>query len=281
MLRRGGPCHSGRVEKIRSVPLGDGTEVEVRVAGSGDPVLLIQTALDATELVPLARELAVGFIAIDCRRRGYGSGGPVIGGRTIAGDAADCLAVVRAVGAVPAHIVGASYSAAVALELAAAAPEAVASLVLIEAPPLVGPHDEGFVLAAERLVEAYERGGVTAALEEYTRAMGEPSWVEERAGLDRPEVERIESDAATFFAADIPALLEWRFDASKVMPHRVLSIGGADSPPMFAAVRAQIRSVFPDSEEVVVAGGGHAVAATHSQDVAAAITDFLRRHPSP
>jgi pimeloyl-ACP methyl ester carboxylesterase len=263
------------VEQILSVPLDDGAAVEVRVAGSGEPVLLIQTALDPAELVPLARELAGGFTAIDCRRRGYGSRGPLSRGRNIAGDAADCLAVLQAVGAVPAHVVGSSYSAAVALELAASAPEAVASLVLVEAPPIIGPRDEGFVMAAERLSDAYKHDGVTAALEEYTRAMGEPSWVAERARLDPGEVERIESDAATFFAADIPALLEWRFDASRVMPHPVLSVGGADSPPMFAGVRAQIRSVFPHSDEVVVAGGGHAVAATHSHVVGACITDFL------
>jgi pimeloyl-ACP methyl ester carboxylesterase len=268
------------VEQILSVPLDHGAAVEVRVAGSGEPVLLIQTALDPAELVPLARELAGGFTAIDCRRRGYGSRGPLSHGRTIAADAADCLAVLQAIGVVPAHVVGASYSAAVALELAASAPEAVASVVLVEVPPVIGPRDADFVVAAERLSDAYERDGVRAALEEYTRAMGESSWAEERARLDSDEVERVESDAATFFAADIPALLAWRFDATRMMPHPVLSVGGADSPAMFAGVRAQLRSVFPHSDEVVVAGGGHAVAATHSHDVAAAITDFLGCHPS-
>lgn len=256
--------------------VGDGAQVEVRTLGAGEPVLLVQTALDPDELATLAAEPALRgrYRLIDLRRRGYASSSPASGGG-VAGDAADAVAVLRVLGAEPAHVVGTSFSSAIALAVAELAPSAVATLVLIEAPPPDGSDD--LAQAAGELADLYANEGVAAALDEFARAMGDEECSTRRQELPRSAVERIERDADTFFGSDIPALLRWRLVAAP--PHPVLCIGGAETAPMFAAARHRVRRLIPQAEEVVIPGGGHVVAATHSAEVAAEMVGFLERHP--
>jgi pimeloyl-ACP methyl ester carboxylesterase len=95
-----------------------GGELEVAESGSGEPVIFIQTALTADELGPLANELAADYRTILYHRRGYAGSSAVTGPGSIARDAADCRALLGALAIDRAHVVGYSYSAAVALELA-------------------------------------------------------------------------------------------------------------------------------------------------------------------
>ena len=93
--------------------------------------------------------------------------------------------------------------------------------------------------------------------------------------------EQMRRDAPTFFDADLPALLAWQFSAQDA--HRikcpVLHVGGTDSGPRFAEVRRLILDWFPDAEDVVLDGADHSLATTHTDQVAAALISFLRRHP--
>lgn len=166
-----------------TVEVADGAALEVHEAGEGESLLLIQTAFTADELVPLSREASTDFRVIDCRRRGYGCS-PMDGPGSVARDAADCLAVLSTLAARPAHVLGTRYSGAVALELADSAPDAVRTLTLIEPPSRHGPPAREFTAANEHLSEVFVREGVTAALEEFSRAVGAPSWLAERATAD-------------------------------------------------------------------------------------------------
>lgn len=246
------------------------------MVGVGEPVLLIQTALDPEELAVLVAEPALASCSrlIDLRRRGYGASSPASGGG-IEGDAADAIAVLRALDAVPAHVVGTSFSAAVALSVASLAPSAVATLTLIEVPPPDGSDDLGD--AAGRLVDLYRNDGVVAALDGFAEAMGDQPWSELRRELSVADVARTEKDADAFFSSDIPALLRWRCAAGT--PHPVLCLGGSETAPMFTAARRRVVELYPEAQEIVIPGAGHTVAATHSRDVAAAMIEFLGRHP--
>lgn len=265
-----------------TVQVGDGAAVEVRTAGTGEPLVLIQTALAPDELVPLSADprIAERYRVIDCRRRGYGMSTPIDGPGSIPRDAGDCLSVLEQLEVTSAHVVGVSYSGAIALEMAATAPEIVASLTLIEPPPRHGPPAAEFVAANQRLVEVFERAGVTAALEEFTHVLGTPSWVAERARADPEFVARVERDATTFFTADIPALLAWLFDparaAAVICP--VLFLGGANSHPWFAHVHRWVKELFPHCEDHLIAGAGHSVVSTHTAEVARLLASFLARH---
>ncbi|MGJ9371924.1 alpha/beta fold hydrolase [Nesterenkonia sp. CF4.4] len=116
----------------------DGIELEVNDVGSGDPVVLVQTALTADELAPLARHLAeLGvYRVIVYHRRGYAGSHPVRGPGSMPRDAADCRRLNDALQLGPVHIVGYSYSGGVAMQLAHDTTEHVRTLTLIEPPPV-------------------------------------------------------------------------------------------------------------------------------------------------
>lgn len=266
----------------QTVPVGD-ADLEVRVQGTGDPLLLIQTALDPEALVPLAGQPGISdrYRTIDLRRRGYGASTPVTGPGSIPREAGDSLAVLGLLDATPAHVVGTSYSGAVALELAASAPSAVRTLTLMEPPPTDVAAGDEFRAANAQLVRTFAEQGVTQALEAFSRMLGAPSWLVERAIADADLVARVERDATTFFTSDVPALLTWRFDAARArrVTAPVLYAGGADSGPWFAQVHDWVRELFPASEHHVIPGAGHSLAGSHASEVAGLLTDFLDRHP--
>lgn len=269
---------------VQTVRVADDAWVEVRSTGAGESLLLIQTALDPAALVPLscAPRIAERFRIIDCRRRGYGASSPAGNPGSIVRDAVDCHAVLRALGCDRAHVLGTSYSGAVALELAATAPELVRTLTLVEPPPRHGPPANEFTAANAHLLGVFERDGVTQALEEFTRALGAPSWLAERADADPALVARIENDAATFFTADIPALMRWEFPQARSTEVEcpVLYLGGAESPASFTHVRTWVKELFPECEDHLIPGAGHSLATTHSQQVSELLVDFLARHPT-
>lgn len=78
----------------------DGVRMEVEVRGSGEPILLVQTALTADELHPLAQQPALrdSYRTVLYHRRGYAGSSPVDGPGSVARDAADCQALLAALG---------------------------------------------------------------------------------------------------------------------------------------------------------------------------------------
>jgi len=177
-------------------------------------------------------------------------------------------------------VLGVSYSAAVALELAATDPSAVRTLTLVEPPPRHGPPAAEFTASNARLVSVFHDQGVTAALEEFTRVLGTPSWLAERATADPGLVEQVERDAVTFFGSDVPALLTWQFDPARaaVVTCPVLYVGGLASHPWFRHVHGWVRDLFPGCEDHLVAGAGHSVISTHRGQVAELVAEFAARH---
>ena len=259
-------------------------ELEVRDWGSGEPIIFVQTALTADELRPVAEQPALAaFRKILYHRRGYAGSSPAHGAGSITRDAADCRALLAAMAIERAHIVGVSYSGAVALQLAAEAPDRAHTLVLQEPPPLHTPSAAAFVAANLRLLRRRRAAGPAVALDEFLTVLIGPSWRYEMEGHLPGAVEQMERDAATFFDADLPALLAWRFslaDARRISCP-VLHIGGTDSGRWFAEVREVVLSWLPHAEDVLIAGADHSLVLTHAAQVAAALADFLRRHPLP
>ncbi|MFQ6172749.1 alpha/beta fold hydrolase [Oryzobacter sp. R7] len=255
--------------------------LEVSDVGAGEPVVVVPTALTADELVPLARRLAAGggHRVVTYHRRGYAGSSPPLHPSSVGADAADLAALLEALGAAPAHVVGASYSGAVALELALTRPELVLGLVLAEPPPVFVPAAPDFRAACLDLVAAH-RASPEAALERIGTLTGGPAW---RADLEHVlpgAVADLERDAPTFFEADLPALLAWDFteDDAREIAVPVLHVGGSASGPWFREVREHVTAWFPGAEGVVVEGAGHTLAVTHTDEVAGAIASFLARH---
>jgi pimeloyl-ACP methyl ester carboxylesterase len=267
---------------MQRIPVGE-TDLEVEVRGSGEPVVLIPTALMADELLPMADQppLRDRYRLILYRRRGYGGSAPAAGRGSIERDARDCDALLAALGVEHAHVVGVSYSAAIALQLAATKPDGVHSLILIEPPPRHVPSAPEFIEANNQLLDHHRTDGALQALDRFLTGLMGIDW---RKQLDRHlpgSVQQVESDADTFFNADIPALLSWEFglgDANRIS-QPVLYVGGSASGPWFAEVRDLLLEWLPHAEDVVIAGADHSLAVTHPRQTAEAVAGFLERHP--
>lgn len=106
---------------------------------------------------------------------------------------------MEALGVTQAHLLGVSYSAAVALGVAVLAPNLAGSLTLIEPPPRHGRPAAEFVAVNERLQRLFSDEGVATALEAFTREMGGTSLLAQRAHSSPEFVLRVERDAKTFF----------------------------------------------------------------------------------
>lgn len=128
------------MDHLKPITLG-GVDLELEMLGEGEPVVVIQTALTADELRPLAQQIALsgGYQVIHYHRRGYAGKRPLLRPGSVAADAADCRALMEALNVEPAHVVGVSYSAAIALTLASTAPETVRTLTVMEPPPVGVP----------------------------------------------------------------------------------------------------------------------------------------------
>lgn len=265
----------------RLVPI-DGIHLEVSDWGSGDPVVFVQTALTADELLPLATEPALedGYRKILYHRRGYAGSSPVAGPGSIVRDAVDCRALLTALGIERAHIVGTSFSGAIALQMAADAPRSVHSLVLVEPPPVHTPSADEFRAATEDQLETRRGKGLADALDEFLTMLVGPDW---RDAVERDipgAVEQIEHDTGTFFDVDLPALLDWQFaaDDARRIECPALYVGGSDSGQFFAEVRELMLSWLPHAEDIVIAGADHSLPVTHAPQLADTILAFLRRH---
>lgn len=265
----------------RRVHLPD-TTLEAAVHGTGDPVVVIQTAATADEFVPFATRLELaGHRLVLYHRRGYAGSEPVRGPGSIDRDAGDCRHLMTALGIGRAHVVGGSYSAAVALQLAVDSPDRVHTLTLIEPPPVFTAAAGEFRTATDRLLDDYRVHGAVPALDHFLgRVMG-PGW---RADLDRHlpgGPAGAERDAETLFGTDLPALRAWRFaaeDADRITAP-VLYVGGTESGPWFAQVHQEVLRRLPQAQDVVIAGADHSLPITHPAEVAAAVEAFLREHP--
>lgn len=109
-----------------------GTELHYQRRGAGPPLLLVQ-GMGANSLhwgEPLLTALERDFELLLYDHRGIGRSAPLVGDLTIAGLAADALALLDALAVQDAHVFGISMGAMVAQELVLAAPQRVRTLTL-------------------------------------------------------------------------------------------------------------------------------------------------------
>ena len=169
----------------------------------------------------------------------------------------------------------------VLLHLAAAAPEVVHTLTVIEAPPVFTPRADEFRAANAALVEDFRARGPMTALDSFMSRLVGPGW---RGAVERDlpgAVAQMERDCATFFETDVPALMSWAFgprEAGRIGQPALYVAGGA-STPWFAEARDTLLGWLPQAEDVVLAGAGHDLAITHAGPLATVLADFLSRHP--
>jgi pimeloyl-ACP methyl ester carboxylesterase len=256
--------------------------LEYEEAGRGEPVLLIHGAIVADAFVPLMGEKALTdrYRLIRYRRRGHGGSDPPSGGFSLAQQAADAAALLTHLGVERAHVVGHSGGGTIAVELAMQSPALVHSVVGLE-PAVMAPETRAaFVDAAAPVVGAYRSGDVGKALDMWMEAVSAADWRSAVANLPGA-AEQAEKDARTFFEVEFETIPKWVFDPDRTsrVSQPVLYVLGAESGPLFEVGRQYFRSLFPNTEEVVLPGVNHLMQARDPGVVGRAIAGFLSRHP--
>ena len=118
----------------------DGAELDYQVSGTGESVVFIHGAFIADTFRPLLVEptLAGHYRLILYHRRGYAGSSLASEPISVARQAADCRALLRHLDVERSHVMGHSYGAIVALQLALDTPSVVHSLALLEPGLMVG-----------------------------------------------------------------------------------------------------------------------------------------------
>lgn len=231
--------------------------------GSGEPLVLVHGALaDARHWQRFAGELD-GFRAIACDRRGHGRSG----GRheTIEDDVDDLADLIDE----PAHVVGGSFGASVALRLAARRPDLFLSLSVHE-PALPGLAGGG--------------GGAPGANGEpdprafAEAALGEGAWEwlteDERDGF-RDNVRAYVDETADREALTLETEPLAGFDRPLLITY------GTNSPEMFARIAEALAPVVPAGRIETIDGPGHLPHLSHPREYARIVREFVSAAAAP
>jgi pimeloyl-ACP methyl ester carboxylesterase len=170
-------------------------------------------------------------------------------------------------------------------------PDLVTSLVLSEPPlidPLVDPQDLDFLHAAvgEMLgaaMAAANGGDVASGFDSFMSVICGPDYREVlRAELGSDGLARAEQESRFFFADELPAILEWRFDAQAAAGLRapVLLVQGGTSAPQVHRLVGHVAAMLPNAEIATIDGDNHLLPLRSPDALGRLIATFSQRHPA-
>jgi pimeloyl-ACP methyl ester carboxylesterase len=261
----------------------DGITLEYEVQGSGEPVVFIHGAHMGDTYRPLMMEPALnGYRFIGYHRRGYAGSSRPDGALSVAEHAADCLALLRKLDAMPAHVVGHSSGAVIGIQVALDAPEAVRSLTLLEPALLDVPSGAALVQALGASMPLYEAGDKAGAVNEFLGAVCGKDY---RRILDAQipgACDQAAVDAEAFFTGEFPAIAEWQFtseDAARVT-QPVLSVVGANTDaaiglPTYSEINERVLEWFPNAKPFMLPHAAHLLQVENPRGMAEGLAAFL------
>jgi pimeloyl-ACP methyl ester carboxylesterase len=266
-----------------------GASLHYEVQGSG-PFLLVIPGMpaDAGFYAVLTRRLAAGFTVVAYDPRGMSRSrldGPP-SDQLVPVHADDARRVLDAVGAGPAHVLGDSVSGLVGLELAAAAPGQVRTLVAFE-PPLTEllPDRERWRAFIEDLHRTYRRDGLYPALQRFGEGAGlgaEEEPEPPRQGDPDPEVAaalgRMEANMDFWLEHVVrPSFMGYRPDIDRLRAGgvRIVVVVGDRSGPRQMAYQTSHALAGQLGTTPVAFGGDHNAVTTHPEAFAATLEELL------
>ncbi len=263
----------------------DDVELTYELGEGGDRIVLVHASPFVSWYVPLVGQLTEFSTLRYRRRRLRGSGGGEYRPLTVAEDAATCATLMDHVGWHAAHLVGHSYGALVALQLAIDAPERVRSVALLEPAARGISSSEQVAAALAPVFAAYRSGDKAGAVDRFLRHVCGDGY---RAVLDRAVPSAFGDalgEADLFFQAEMPAVQQWSFgpgDAERVR-QPVLNVLGAQSVPRFVEGSDLIQSWFPRAQRLSVPDAGHLLMVQNPTGLAQGLRDFFvsQRSPAP
>ena len=263
----------------------DGITLEYEESGAGEPVVCIHGAFIADAFRPLLSEcgLTDSYRLISYHRRGYVGSRRGVEIADLAELAEDCRRLLLHLGVRRAHVVGHSFGGVIGLRLALDAPGLVHTLSLLEVGLLIGDSAHAYRGALLRSRDRFHEVGAEVAVDEFLRMR----WPEYQEHLDNAlpgAAEQAVRDAATFFEADMPAGLDFRFgsEEARLVTQPVLLALGEKSvslDPRFRETYELLLSWLPNAEGFVLPDATHLLQVEHPRAMAEALAEFYGRHP--
>jgi pimeloyl-ACP methyl ester carboxylesterase len=269
------------------VRVSGGDELDVWIAGAGDPVVFVHGGLMRDFLEPLAGALVRrgGYRTIQFGRRGHGGVGTPVEPTDIPGQASDVVAILDALGIDRAHVAGHSFGALIVLELAMRAPERLRSAILLEAPLVQTdafqqalPAQEEAMSQVAAAAASGDADGAVARFWDFTAEIDGAAEVVEPA-LPPGARALATADLGTWLQVDLPAMASWIADPAAVAACTtpIVWIGATDSAPLFQESRALFQEWLPSIRTAEIAGAGHYFPLLKPAETAAALDELLRR----
>jgi esterase len=242
---------------VAGMPTVNGVRLYYEERGSGAPILCVHGAgSSALVWAPAVPALARFGRVISYDRRGYTRSErpePFLRMR-VAEHADDAAALLDALAATPAVVIGRSYGGQIAIDLALRHPRHVRALVLLEGvPEALDP--EGATWARdlrERTLAAGDRGPAAAVETLFSDVLGDEGW------------ERLPDQTRRTFVDNGPAVLaDLRGDdymdidpgALARIDRPTLLVAATDSHPAFRRVNELAAAAMPDARTALVDGG--------------------------
>jgi pimeloyl-ACP methyl ester carboxylesterase len=250
-----------------------------RSDGTGEPIIFIHGSLIADAFEALVANPALApYRRITYHRRGYGDSTRVARGATTREHAGDCAALLRALAIERAHVVGYSMGASVALQLALAAPELVASLTLLEAGLFVGDSAAGYRAAIADNARRFREAGAEPVVDEFLRPRFGDDW---QAWLDPVLTAQAVASAPYCFEHELLTAADaapTESDLPRITQPALVVLGERSQHmwPRFRETYRVLLAALPHAEAYVLPGATHALQLQNPVDMANALASFLR-----
>ena len=252
----------------------NGGELEYEVNGTGEPVLLIHgTGVAATFAPTMTQPSLAGYRLIRFHRRGFAGSSRSPVPFSMKDQAADAVALLKALGVQRAHIVGHSFGGCVTLQLALDAPGVAHSLIVME-PPIFNPDGPSPFAKLEAL---YNSGDKLGAMSAFSTASYGAEWRTLASRVPGGPAQ-VEKDVDTVFQSEAPAMTKWRFgpeEGARITQPIIYLTGGG----RHGASRERMQMWIKGMEQFVIPNTTHAMLMEDPKGVADAIAAFLKQHP--
>jgi esterase len=230
--------------------------------GAGEPILCIHGTLSSARLWrDAAAELGRRGRTIVYDRRGFsGSERPEPFGADVHLHADDAAALIDALAAAPAILIGRSAGGEIAVDLALRYPDRVRALALLEGRGLTrGEAAMEWVAGVDEQVFAAAEDDISTVAETLFRAVaGVAAW----EGLPEEVKEELTSNGPAIVADERTGYLDVRAEQLDAIVQPTLFVAARDSPPAFAEVTNLVAKAIP-SARVEWVEGGHLINPAH------------------
>lgn len=266
----------------------NGVELHVETAGAGEPLVLVHGSwADHHNWDLVLPAFAERFEVIAYDRRGHSESDRPPGQGSMREDSEDLIELIHDLGRGPAHVLGNSSGAVIALRAAAREPDALRTLVVHE-PPLFGllagtEFESGLgevgrrVGAVGELLDAgdHERA---AQLFVDTVALGPGAWEQQLT----PEVRETFIANAPTFQDELRDRDGQQMDlgALAAFDHPALVTSGTASPPLFAPVADMVAGALPNGRREALEGADHLPHVSMPERYVELVTDFIDARPA-